>query len=328
MSNKVDMKSPIPPRPRRQSSLAPTATIRLDRVATFVRVVEHGTLTAAAAALGVQTSSVSRDVTILEQDLGVRLLYRTTRRITLTDAGRVYFDRAKAAMRDLEEAGTLLDAMIREPRGVVRVSIRPDLASALIADVVARFVDRYPAITVDLSLDPRPADWERIDVAVRPVRQPDASLIVRKVATIEFGVFASRAYLEKRGVPASLEDLAVHACVQFRVGSAPVAWRFVGPQGRRQISPSGPIVADNLRFVHAALRADAGIGVIPVGMAQEGPDPLVRLLPGYELDGAAVYVMSRARKDLPERVALFRDFVLQELASEKPATRVPAVAAS
>ncbi len=177
----------------------------LNRISVFVRVVEAGTFTAAAAALGVRKSSVSRSVAALEASLGIRLLQRTTRKLSLTDAGRAYYERARDALAGLEEAEQAILALGAAPRGLVRVTAPVDLASDL-APVVSAFLRAHPAVRVEMFLTARYVDLvkEGFDLAVRAGALTDSSLLARKVADTELGLFASPAYLDTAGRPRRL----------------------------------------------------------------------------------------------------------------------------
>src|SRR5689334_11955800 len=157
------------------------ATIDLNRFAVFVRVVEEESFTAAAAALGVPTSSASRSVARLEADLGVRLLNRTTRKLSLTDGGRQFFQRMQAVIAETEEATQEAAGFAREPRGPVRVTVPPDLA---LPAIVKRIVERYPGVVLELVVTSRRVDLveEGIDLALRGGNLPDSSLVSRKIA--------------------------------------------------------------------------------------------------------------------------------------------------
>ena len=303
----------------------------LNHVTTFLRVVENDSFTAAAAALGLPKSSVSRNVAHLEEDLGVRLLQRSTRRIGLTEAGKAFYERARAALTGLEEASVAASDLGREPRGTIRVTAPADAGALVLADLVARFVRRYPLIHVELSLTARMVDLveEGFDLALRAaVRLDDSALLVRRIGSMESGLFAAPGYLRRRGQPASLADLAQHDCVLFRSRGATATWRLSGPpegassdgapdeaRTEHTIAVQGPITADDISFVMAAVRGGAGIGLLPAFLCVEQVlrGKLVRLLPAYASHEASLHLVMPSGRYVPARVALLRDYLLKHL---------------
>jgi DNA-binding transcriptional LysR family regulator len=285
------------------------ATVDLNRVRVFLRVVEAGSFTAAAAALGVRKSSVSRSVAALESELGIRLLQRTTRRIHLTDAGRAYHDRARDALAGLEEARQEVSALGAAPRLVVRVTAPVDLAGAL-ADVTHAFVHAHPDVRVEMNLTARVVDLVRegFDLAVRAGVLADSSLLARRLGGSDLGLYAAPSYLEAAGRPRRLADLSRHACVLYRAGGTTATWRLTGPRGEEQVQVHGRVDSDEFAFVRAMLLAGAGIGLAPILMS----DPLAasgaleRVLPRLAVRGAALHVVWPSRRFEPAAVVRFR----------------------
>jgi len=199
-------------------SKTPQSNVDLNRVAVFLRVVEVQSFTAAAEALGLPKSSVSRSVAHLEESLGVQLLQRTTRAVQLTDAGRLYFEEASRALGALEQAQATLSQLDSRPQGPVRITAPADLGAQVLAPLAARFVRRTPGITLEFVLTARLVNLveEGVDLAVRAGPLRDSSLISRRVSGLDAWIFASPAYLDARGTPTSLEELASHDCVLFR----------------------------------------------------------------------------------------------------------------
>lgn len=296
------------------------ATIDLNRIATFVRVVEAGSFTGAAARLGVPKSSVSRGVAHLEEELGARLLQRTTRKLMLTDAGRAYYERARAHLVALEDATNEVADMGREPRGTVRLTAPVDLGTAILAGIVTRFVRKHPKIRVELSLTGRRVDLvaEGFDIAVRAGTLEDSTLIVRRIALSSLALYATPAYLKKHGTPRTVAELAAHDMVVFRLGT-PGTLRFVGPDGPEEVMVRGPIEADDLGFVHAAVVEGAGIGLLPTFLCatdchSEKARRTVRVLPHHTVPAAPINVVVPSTRQEPARVSLFREFLVAELA--------------
>ena len=293
----------------------------LNHVAVFLRVVELESFTAAAKQLGLPKSSVSRIVTRLEEDLGVRLLQRTTRTLHPTEAGQQYYERARLALSNLEEATLYASNSSVEPRGIVRMTAPGDMGVLNLAAIVARFVAKYPLVHVDVSLSARRVDLiaEGFDLALRAGRLEDSSLVARKIGSDALGVFASAAYLKERGnPPKTLADLAQHDCVLFRGKNGKSEWRLSGPNGEESVTVRGPINSDELGFVQQAVMAGAGIGLLPrlgvrLGGARSNQNDVVHLLPEYSQGGGDLHVVTPSVRFLPASVTVFRDFLVSEL---------------
>jgi DNA-binding transcriptional LysR family regulator len=187
------------------------ATIDLNRARVFVRVVEAESFTAAAAALNVPTSSASRAVARLEEELGVRLLNRTTRKLSLTDAGQQFFTRMQAVIAEAEETTQAVVGLAGDPRGLVRLTAPVDLGLQLLPALVKKIVERHPGLVIELVLTSRRVDLleEGIDLAIRGGRLEDSSLVARKIISSDLGVFAAPAYLARRGGGGRLAALSL-----------------------------------------------------------------------------------------------------------------------
>ncbi len=281
----------------------------LNRVAVFVRVVEAGSFTRAAVALGVRTSSVSRSVAALEAELGIRLLQRTTRRLSLTDAGRAYHDRARDALAGLEEARESVSTLGTAPRGLVRVTAPVDLEDALAA-VTAGFLRAYPEVRVEMTLTARVVDLVRegFDLAVRAGVLADSALLSRRLGDTDLGLFASPAYLDASGRPRRVADLARHDCVLFRAGAPQATWQLSGPRGEEPVVARGRVDADEMGFVQSMLLAGHGIGLLPAFLAASSvaAGRLERVLPRHAVRGPAMHVVWPSRRFEPAAVVRFR----------------------
>ena len=292
----------------------------LNHVATFAKVVELGSFTAAALQLGLPKSSVSRTVTRLEEDLGVRLLQRTTRKLNLTEAGHAYFERARVALGGLEEAASAATNLSSEPRGTVRLSAPPDVNGLGLAERIARFVKKYPLVHVDISLSSRFVDLvaEGFDLALRAGRMRDSSLVARKIGGDSLGVYAAPAYLRRRGKPKVLKDLAAHDCVLFKGVQGKCEWQLTGPRGEESVTVRGPINTDEMSFVQQSVAAGVGIALLPtvaVRMAEKSGTvpPPVRLFPEYSSGGAELSLVMPSVRFQPAAVVALRDFLHAEL---------------
>jgi len=285
----------------------------LNRAATFLRVVEAGGFTAAAAVLGLPTSSVSRSVAKLEEELGVVLLERTTRRISLTEVGRAYFERVREALAGLDEAtAAALDAA-REPHGLIRIAVPPDFAPAL-APVVAMFLRTYPKIRLELRASARAAELvgEHADLGIAIGKLPDSSLISRRVGETAHRLFAAPSYVDARGRPRALPDLVDHDAILLR--GEVERWELTGPHGVEVVEVTGIIAADHLGFVVDATLAGLGIALLPAfaASAHLRSGALVEVLPELSTS-VPLQLLTAATRHVPHRVALLRDFFASHL---------------
>jgi DNA-binding transcriptional LysR family regulator len=285
----------------------------LNRVATFVKVVELGSFTQAADSLGVPKSSVSRSISELEKSLGVLLLQRTTRKLHLTDAGRLYYDKARVAITELTDAESMMSELGTEIRGSVSVTIPPQLGDNVFGEIVTEFVREYPKVKVEVLISSRRVDLvqEGIDLAVRGGPLEDSSLIAQKVGTSDLALYASEAYLARRGTPKTLEELAEHECVLYRDRTRS-KWTLEGPNGVESVVVQGSITSDDVTFLAGAMVAGAGIGLIP---AFRGCIELTRVLPDYAIRGSPVHVVAPSVRHETAAVATFREYLVKRLSA-------------
>jgi DNA-binding transcriptional LysR family regulator len=292
-------------------------TMDLNRIATFVRVVEGGSFTVAAAALGLPTSSVSRAVARLEEELGVRLLNRTTRKLSLTGPGGQYFKRVQSVISEARDASAEASGQSVQPRGTVRITSPIDFGPLGLPRIITALTRKHPGLELDLMLTGRRLDLveEGIDLAIRAGVLDDSSLVARKIAASELGVYAAPAYLKGKPRPRTPADLRDHNCLRLRPRRGTMAWRLDGPDGQHEVAVSGPIVADDMGFVCSATLAGAGLGFLPIETVRKDVKAgrLIRLLPAYALRGAGLYVVWPSQRLLPARVVLVRDFLFAEL---------------
>ncbi len=308
--------------------------IDLNDVATFVRVADGGGFTAAAKALGVPKSTVSRSLARLERELGVRLVHRTTRALALTEAGRAYHERVRDAVMGVAEATADVVDMGKEPRGAIRITAPVDLGQSLLADAVTGFVARYPQVRFEVVLTSRVVDLvaEGFDLAIRASPLRDSSLVARRLGAAGMGLFASPAYLKRRGTPKTVAELAAHEFIGFRSSGGTTAGAGVltlesdaggaGSETRKErVAVRGSIEADDLLFIHRLVVMGAGIGLLPpflpsfprrAGAGAGRLDGVVQVLAAWSLRGPALSLVAPSARHEPRRVKLFREFLLAE----------------
>ncbi len=294
------------------------ATIDLARLDVFIAVAETASFSGAGVRLGMPKATVSRAIARLEAELAQQLFYRTTRRVTLSQAGTTLYKRAAPQIAALRHAVGTLAEHDDEPSGVLRVTAPNDLGTSLLADVAAAFCALHPAIRLDFELTSRHVDLiaEGFDVAFRAApRLTESSLVARHLATIDVHLFAEPSYLARRGTPHAVHDLDGHDLVQFRGFRGPLRLQRAGRAVARKLAVR--IVANDLSFVRAALRAGAGIGLLPSFLARDdiASGALVRVLPRHVAPRAMLSLVHPAARHVPLKVIAFRDFVLGHVAT-------------
>jgi DNA-binding transcriptional LysR family regulator len=302
------------------------ATGSLDEIAVFVHVVQAGSFTAAARQRRVPKSTLSRAVTRLEESMQARLLQRSSRKLALTEVGRSFYDRAAPHIAGLRDAAEALDHE-DQPQGTLRITAAPDAGEGFLGEMLVRFTARYPRIQVEVDLSARRLNLveEGFDAAIRAaMRVDDASLVARRLLTSEIQLFASPTYVARRGAPATLEDLTGHDCVLFRPVEGRSRWTLAGPgEEERSVDVTGRVAGADFAFVHAALRAGAGIGIMPSFLATRSlaEGSLVRVLPGFCRASATVFFVYPAARHVPRKVIALRDFMLESFGRPAPRGR-------
>ncbi|MET0401620.1 MAG: LysR substrate-binding domain-containing protein [Cystobacter sp.] len=277
----------------------------------FVAVAETRTMSAAAHKLGIPKSSVSRGVASLEDALGVQLFHRSTRKLALTTAGSAFYEKVRPVVAALRDITGSLPEQETEPSGELRITAPIDMGLTFLAPLAAEFSARYPAIHLDIRPTNRTVDLvgEGFDLALRVAEKlSDSTLVARKLSRLELGLYASPAYLTRRGLPRTPQDTAEHDWVVFR-GGRPLAPALAVP-------PKPRLVSDDLLFVHRAIRQGLGLGMIPTFVAREDVSAglLVRVLPSFALDAAgSLFFVYPRTEHVPRKVAAFRDFLLAYL---------------
>jgi DNA-binding transcriptional LysR family regulator len=288
---------------------------RFDAMSVFVRVVETGSLSAAARAIPMSLTSVSRHVSALETQFGMQLLRRTTRHIALTNEGRLFFERAKSILAELDDVGALLSAGHDEPTGRLRIAAPTLLGRTVIAPLLPRFLAGHAAVSVELLLIDRAVNLveENIHLVIRVGRLPDSALVARKLGDVRMIVCAAPSYIERRGAPGSPDELRQHDCLVFSDHPGPVDWRFKSAGARHSARITGRLWANALDVLAAAAIDGAGIVRAPSWQVAQDIERgrLRRILQDYETTPAPVNVLfERARRTSPS-VRAFLDYLVE-----------------
>lgn len=292
----------------------------LAAMAVFARVVENRSFTQAAGALGRSKSAVSKAVSALEDRLGARLLNRTTRRLSLTEAGAAYYERAARILAEAAEADSAVSALQDEPRGTLRVNAPMSFGQRHLAPAIGAFLERYPELRLDITLSDRIVDLigEGYDVAVRIAALPDSSLIAAKLAPNRRLVCATPGYLARAGTPRHPQDLRRHNCFGYTYQATGNTWRFVGPEGPVAVRVTGTLSANNGEILKAAVLEGLGLSLIPsfsiAGELKSGE--LVNVLPDYIDTETSVYAVYPHSRHLSAKVRAFVDFLRHRFGPE------------
>jgi DNA-binding transcriptional LysR family regulator len=292
-------------------------------MATFVRVVESGSLSAAARAIPASLTAVSRQIAALEAHYHTALLVRTTRRMALTEPGRLLYDRAKTILAEIRDVELALSSHDAQPSGRLRVSAPSLMGRLLVAPLLPDFLRLHPAVSVDLLLVDRPVNLleEDIHAALRIGRLPDSQLIARKLAELTMVICAAPSYLQRRGTPATPPDLANHDCLVFSETPGAGEWHFRGPDGADSaVRIDARLWINSLDALVAAAKDGAGIVRVPSWQVTHdiAAGRLIRMLAEFELPASAVHlVMPPARLGTP-RTRAFVDFLAARWRDNKP----------
>lgn len=280
----------------------------------FLVVVEEGSFTAAAKRLGVTKSYASRLVARLEDRIGVRLLQRTTRQLTLTEVGRTYFERCSDAMQVLGDAEAQAMEQQSSPQGVLRISLPAAFTVDYLTAPLAEFKSRYPKLTVEAILADRKVDLlaEGFDVAVRIGDMPDSSLIVRRLTSADRAVCASPDYLRRHPAIEEPEDLAGHAALIYAYHTMPTTWRMRGPEREALVEVRGSLISNHGAVLVEAACQGHGLVFLPlfITAASLRAGRLVRLLREWKFTITIAAVYPNARH-VPAKVRLFVDFLVE-----------------
>ncbi len=293
----------------------------LDAMALFARVVEAGGFSQAARELSQSKSSVSKRVARLEDRLGVRLLNRTTRRLSLTEAGEAFYAGCRRMLSEAEAAEETVTYLTAAPRGTLRVNAPMSFGQWHLAPALADFLQRCPEVSVELVLDDREVNLvqEGFDVGIRIRELADSSLVARRLTHARRLLCAAPAYLETHGRPKRPEDLAGHACLLYSYISDPAVWTFRGRQGRRRVRVAGRLKANNGEALREAAVAGFGIAYLPtfiVGDAVRAGRLTCLLAEWTREAGAPIHAIYPAGRNLSPKVRVFVDFLAERFRPE------------
>lgn len=280
----------------------------------FAAVVEANSFAAAADRLELSRGMTSRYVAQLETHLGTRLLNRTTRKLSLTEAGRDYYERATQILAMVAEAEHAASAGTAAPHGTLRVSTPVAFGARHLGPAMRGYLERYPKVTIELAANDRLVDLvdEGFDLAVRIARRVAPGLVARPLAKARLVACASPDYVARRGLPRTPADLSEHDCLTYAY-TTPRVWRFARRGKTHEVKISGPLHANNGTMLAAAAASGCGICMEPAFIVDEFLDngTLVRVLPGWDTDLFTVYAVFPARHLLPAKTRTFVDWLAE-----------------
>jgi len=296
-----------------------TESIAANDLLLFNHVAREGSFTRAAERLRMPKSTVSRRLAALEQQLGERLLLRTTRKLTLTDFGHGVLEHARQVADSLEAAAALAQHRQLEPSGRLRVSMPADFANLILAPLLARFVARYPAVQIEVDLSPRRVDLigENFDLAIRMgALTDDATLAARRMALFSSGAYAAPAYLKRQGTPRHPDDLLTHAGLHLlgRDGQ-PMQWVLSRAADFWSGLPLTRAVANSPELLVNLACAGSGITIVSdhYVQARVAAGQLVRVLPDWDAPPTPAWAVFPGRRLMPARTRVFIDALAEEL---------------
>lgn len=294
---------------------------RLTSLTAFVRVVDTGGFSAAARKLNMSTTMVSNHIQALEERLGARLLNRTTRKVSVTEIGKTYYDRCIQILSDLEQADDIAGALQSVPRGTLRIHSATHMVP-FVAGVVAKLLSTYPDVKVDLRMGEANVDLieEGYDVALRMTPPPDSTLIVRSLATWRHVLCCSHDYLEKHGRLQQLAELTEHNCGRHLNYPFGDEWRFFDRKGApASVRISGSLVTNSGEALRRMVIEGAGIGLLAGFLVSDDLDAgrLVRLLPEYRPVEMSMNAVYPHRHHLSAKVRTFIDMLVHHSAEQQ-----------
>lgn len=289
----------------------------LRRMVIFYHVVDTHSFSAAARRLGIARSAISRHISLLEKSIGVRLLNRTTRRLSLTEAGETYYQSCARIVAEAEIAAHRVGELQDEPVGTLKVTAPSSLGDRLVTPLVTAFMQRYTTLNVELILDDQVVDMvkEGIDVSIRAGWLDDSTFVARKLGDMSRLLCVSPGYVEKYGKPETPAELAGHECIIFTRIPAPYHWTFIKNKREQRIQVKGRFKTNNASAMRTALLDGMGIGVVSNFLVGDDikAGRLEHLLPDYDSGVAGIYAVYQNRHYQQAKIRLFIDFIEQQL---------------
>ncbi|MFW5926468.1 MAG: LysR family transcriptional regulator [Wenzhouxiangella sp.] len=289
-----------------------------DEMRTFCAVAESGSFSAAARRLQVTRSAVSKSIQKLEDTLQARLFHRTTRRISLTEAGEVYLQHARLALHAVDAAADAVASLTREPQGRIRATAPMSFGLTRLSDIIGDFLQQYPGLSIELCLDDGLIDLVGggFDIAVRIGNLPDSGMVARRIGEMPAVLVASPDYVAERGRPATPDELPAHDCLLYAFRPGSHEWQFTRDGRAQSVRVSARYEVNSSIALRKAVLAGNGISRIPEYLVADDIETgrLVQLLSDYRMDNAPIQAVFPERGLIPRKTRLFADFLEAALA--------------
>lgn len=293
---------------------------RIDAMRLFVRVAESGNFSKVARATGVSQPTVSKVVAGLETKLGAQLLRRTSRGLSLTDAGQDFYESAIAIVERVDELENRVGKGEASPCGLIRVALSPAFGRMEIVPHLPAFFERYPDVSVDFNVSQRYVNLveEGMDLAIRVGPLSDSAMMARRIGSMTYLTVASPAYLARAGTPRTLEELKQHRCVAFMFRDAPRPWEFKDAAGPVEFMPQGPVRSNDAEYLRAAVLAGLGIGHNAGWLygRDVAAGRLVPLLTGHAPDPFPIHAVWPGSRRLAGKARVFIDHLAELFAAD------------
>lgn len=300
----------------------------LNALHVFVRVVQTGSFTGAARALGMPKSTASQRVSELEERLGTRLLQRTTRRLSLTDHGRIYHDHCVRILAEIEEANRAVARLQETPRGLLRITV--PASTQFLGPVITDFLRRRGGVQLDVVCTDRPVNLveESFDIAIRAGALSDSTLIARNLGALQFLPVASPRYLKKHGRPRSPDELAKHNCLVFSVRPRPRMWRLLQGSEAREVNIAPVLSVNDMDILQDAVIGGVGVAILPAYRCVDdlAANRLERVLPDWDAPAEPIHALYPNGRHLSPTVKAMLDH-LQQMTTAPWTAAAPAIGA-
>ncbi|EJK2114637.1 LysR family transcriptional regulator [Vibrio navarrensis] len=288
----------------------------------FVTVVDCGSFSQAAKQLNLTKSAVSKRISHLEDGLGIRLLNRTTRKLSLTEAGQRYYDYASQALSLAKRGVDAVSELHGSPQGRLKITAPMTFGVLHVAPLISEFLGRYPEVEIDLQLEDKMVDLVEggFDLGIRIGHLPDSNLIAKRLAPCRTVLCASPSYVAKMGAPQKPADLADHNCLRYSYFRGGNEWLFLHQEQEFKVLPRGNFIVNNSEAIRRALIAGIGVAQMPTFIIGKELrcGALVNLMPEYRLPEHFLYAVYPQRKHMPLKVRMFIDFLSEKLGSDTP----------
>jgi DNA-binding transcriptional LysR family regulator len=294
---------------------------KLESLRAFVKVVQHGGLSAAARDLRLSRSAVSKYLIDLETDLGVQLLVRTTRNASPTENGLAYYERVVAILSEIDEADAAVSSLQAEPRGILRVNAPMSFGTLHLGTAIADFMEKYPELKIQLVLSDELIDpvREGFDVTLRIADLSSSSLIARKILPAPRVICASPSYLQRRGTPQHPDELREHECLTYGHLATGHQWKLTGPDGDHWIQIPWTLCTNNAEVLRDAAVKGRGLALLPTFIAGDDlqTGALMTVLKEYKAPEISVYVIYSQTKHLSVKIRVFIDFLVERFGGRR-----------